>query len=199
MSVCSEVGCGKPLLARGWCQMHYNRWRRNGHPGTIRSVGPEDEVARFWVKVNKDGPLPTWAPFLGPCWLWTGGHIGGGYGQFNPGSRIDNSRRKAVAHRYAYELLVGPVPDGLELDHLCRVRPCCNPAHLEPVTHAENIARGLTVPAANLIKTECPAGHPYDEVNTYVHQGRRACKECRREHARRYKARVRHPELLGAH
>jgi HNH endonuclease len=92
---------------------------------------------RFWAKINKGGPIPEHRSDLGPCWLWTAA-TNYGYGVF----RID--RRSIYAHRYAYELLVGPIPDGLQLDHLCRVPPCVNPTHLEPVTHRENILRGTT-------------------------------------------------------
>lgn len=83
------------------------------------------------------------------------------------------------AYRFAYEFLVGPIPDGLELDHLCRVRLCVNPAHLEPVTHAENNKR------AGVAKTHCKWGHPYNEANTYRRRdrpGNRQCRVC----ARRY-------------
>jgi hypothetical protein len=90
----------------------------------------------------------------------------------------------ARAYRITYETLVGPVPNGLELDHLCRVRACVNPGHLEPVTHRVNTLRGETVAARNARATHCPAGHPYDEVNTYADRlGRRSCRECcRRRH-----------------
>lgn len=197
--ICSVEGCTRPARARGWCTTHYSRHRRTGRLDVTRSVGPESEASRFWAKVDKNGPVPTWAPFLGPCWIWTAGLQGGGYGQFNGGSRIDNSRRKCIAHVYTYEALVGPVPDGLELDHLCRVRKCCNPAHLEAVTHAENMHRGLTICAENAAKVRCPDGHPYDDENTYVHQGHRHCRECMRAANRRYKAKInRRPEQQGA-
>lgn len=120
---------------------------------------------RFWAKVD-----PT-----GPCWLWTAGVDGTGYGQLKVG------KRTLKAHRFAYELLVGPVPDGLELDHLCRVRHCVNPGHLEPVTHAENCRRGL-VGQNMAVKTHCPQGHAYDEQNTYVAaSGSRQCRACARK------------------
>ncbi|MDP2917085.1 MAG: HNH endonuclease signature motif containing protein [Dehalococcoidia bacterium] len=88
------------------------------------------------------------------------------------------------AHKFAYETLVGPVPEGKELDHLCRNPPCVNPAHLEPVTHQENDIRGIagTVSAQRLRSiTHCPQGHPYDLFNTYIHPktGARMCRICR--------------------
>lgn len=132
---CSIDGCPKKVKARAWCAMHYDRWRRCGDPlGGFHCIRGDD-VRRFWSKVDKCGPLPLWAPFLGRCWLWTGAPTNQGYGHL----KIRGLWVKA--HRLAYEMLVGPVPDGLELDHLCRVRLCVRPSHLEPVTHAENVAR----------------------------------------------------------
>ncbi|MFG3349552.1 HNH endonuclease signature motif containing protein [Streptomyces sp. NPDC048018] len=113
------------------------------------------------------------------CWLWTGFLDRYGYGHIS----VNNHREKV--HRAAYTALVGPIPDGLVIDHTCRVRHCVNPAHLEPVTQAENTRRGV---AHNSTKTRCPQGHPYDEVNTYVAAGRRGCRSCRREASRRYEA-----------
>ncbi|MFD7016051.1 HNH endonuclease signature motif containing protein [Streptomyces sp. NPDC059928] len=80
----------------------------------------------------------------------------------------------------AYELLVGPIPAGLHLDHLCRVRRCVNPAHLEAVTCAENLRRGTSFAAVNSAKTECVHGHPFDEENTYFSRRQRDCRTCRR-------------------
>lgn len=91
---------------------------------------------RFMEKVDKDGPVPSIRPELGPCWLWTGSVTLQGYGIFGlPGA--------SEAHRASYLLFKGPIPEGLEVDHLCFVRPCVNPAHLEAVTHEENIRRGV--------------------------------------------------------
>lgn len=107
------------------------------------------------------------------CWLWTA-YIGpNGYGYINQGNRRPNT-----AHRVVYEAIKGPVPDGLELDHLCRVRSCANPAHLEPVTSAENTRRGLAG-ANNRAKTHCPKGHPFSGDNLYIYpNGRRGCNAC---------------------
>lgn len=114
----------------------------------------------------------------GGCVVWTGTRDGDGYGRLwvGPGGRTRG------AHVVAYELRHGPVPDALELDHLCRVPACVNPAHLEPVTHRENVLRGESPTARNAQVTRCPQGHPYDAANTYVRpDGKgRDCLTCRR-------------------
>lgn len=121
---------------------------------------------RFWSKVDRSNP--------DGCWPWIGYRNAGGYGRFHWG-------RTQQVHRIAYELLVGPIPDGLDLDHLCRNRGCVNPAHLEPVTNRENILRGQTLPASEIMRTECPYGHPYTPENTYTNpRGQRHCRTCRR-------------------
>lgn len=109
------------------------------------------------------------------CWIWTGGKFqGSGYGAFwiAPQNRL--------AHRVAFEMYVGPIPEGAHLDHLCRVRECVNPAHLEPVTPGENLARSpLTLSSINRAKTHCPSGHPYDDRNTYRPPGAPLTRQCR--------------------
>jgi HNH endonuclease len=107
----------------------------------------------------------------GDCWLCSSGIVGGGY------ARIGKDADRRYAHVVFYESLVGPVPEGLELDHLCRVRNCVNPAHLEPVTHRENVLRSENFVAEHAAKTHCPEGHAYDMVEA----GRRRCRTCRNE------------------
>ena len=96
-----------------------------------------------------------------------------------------------MSHRLAYELEIGPIPAGLEIDHLCRVRNCVNPAHLEPVTHAENIRRGTGPLAENARKTECVHGHPLEGANLYVRpgDGHRQCRACNTARSAAWRAR----------
>jgi hypothetical protein len=124
------------------------------------------------------------------CYLWTGGTSGpSGYGKINIRRDCDGIWRMEYVHRVAYELFVGPIPDGLHIDHLCRTQRCWNPGHLEAVTPAENVRRSL--PFRNLVLPDaCRYGHPYDEANTRRQRdGSRACRECQRQAQARYRAR----------
>ena len=113
------------------------------------------------------------------CWEWTGAIQSRGYGS------VGHAGKTTLTHRLAYELLVGPIPAGLHLDHLCRNRPCCNPVHLEPVEQRTNTLRGVGFAATNAVKTHCKRGHEYTELNTYTDKrGSRSCRTCRtRVHA----------------
>lgn len=112
---------------------------------------------KFWSRVDRTEG----------CWLWTG-PTSNGYGK----------EGQQWAHRIAYTLARGPIATGMQIDHLCRVRPCVNPDHLQVVTQAENLRRGK----AQI--TSCPQGHPYDEANTYRNDmGHRLCRACHRERA----------------
>ena len=112
------------------------------------------------------------------CWLWTAG-TRSGYGKFSVKGRAFG------AHRWLYERLVGPIPEGLQLDHLCRVRACVNPKHLEPVTHRVNTLRGYGACAVHARKTHCKQGHEFSEANTiFLRKGGRKCKSCKRRWGR---------------
>lgn len=146
---CILEACPNPHHAAGFCTLHYGRHRNNGDPLIVRAFKNAPPAVRFWAKVDKQGPVPLYAPHLGSCWIWTA-TLTEGYGRFIAQARRGERRVWVAAHRWSYEHLVGPIPAGLELDHLCRVRDCVNPGHLEPVTSAENLRRAreaLAVPA----------------------------------------------------
>lgn len=145
---------------------------------------------RFWSRVNKNGPLPgddTLAAGKGPCWLWIGDESAT-YG------RLKVNGTPIGAHCFSYELLVGPIPSGLHIDHLCRVTRCVNPEHLEAVPPRTNNLRGTSPAAKNAAKTHCHAGHSLDPSNTYVYGSHRVCRDCIRKRTRDYKRQVRAAE-----
>ena len=134
-------------------------------PGRIRSTPMERLLDKLAITV--DG-----------CWLWHGTKNNMGYGKLTRGRRGEGL---VYAHRLAYELFVGPIPEGLTIDHLCRTPACVNPQHLEPTTMRENHLRGIH----NGGKTHCPQRHIYDERNTYyASNGDRHCRACGRTQAR---------------
>lgn len=117
--------------------------------------------------------LPQFVAPQPDCVIWVGGLNQKGYGS----GRLRGDRAGGI-HRRVYEEFIGPIPDGMLLDHLCRVRSCINPKHLEPVTPRENAHRGLT----NAAKKRCKRGHPFDIENTYIGpDGHRSCRQCARE------------------
>jgi len=138
---------------------------------------------RFWRKVDRNGPMPERCPELGPCWIWLACTDQHGYGAIKRGPP-GGSR---LAHVVGWELARGAVPDGLELDHLCRNPACVNPDHLEAVTHRQNMERG-----SHATKTHCIRGHPFDPENTIARRdGSRACRSCKRDRKRAdYRRRV---------
>ncbi len=172
---CSVPDCQKPVKIRGYCVQHYTRWLRHGSTSVnLRDGIPT--VDRFWMKVNKNGP--------NGCWLWIAHKNKAGYGRLHArNTYID------LAHRFAYEQIKGPIPEGFTLDHLCRNRACVNPAHLEPVTRKDNVLRGIGHAAQNAKKTHCLRGHPFDLFNTsYGPDGDRTCRKCGALRKRTYRA-----------
>jgi hypothetical protein len=165
MTMC-KCGCGQPapiatktVTARGVIK---------GQPITFihgHNAQGAPLKDRFWSRVNKTET----------CWLWTGATVAGGYGCL----RADG--RPLRAHRVAYELTVGPIPDGLVLDHLCRTPACVRPDHLEPVTQRENILRGTSPAAQFAAATHCKRGHEFTPENTMRRKGStRECRTCRK-------------------
>jgi hypothetical protein len=164
---CAFEGCNKPAEHRGYCKTCYSRLRRSGRLPLLQKPTLEEKI---FSRIEEDES---------GCWLWTGTRVGTGYGQ------LDVDGRKRPAHRVVYEFLVGEIPKGLDLDHLCRVRRCVNPWHLDPVTRQVNIIRGGK-PKINAGKTRCPHGHPYDNENTIVYKGSRFCRTCRNARQKAY-------------
>lgn len=134
-------------------------------------------LERFWSKVDDSG---------GPdaCWLWRAALTSGGYGKFFVGAP-EGWKRLESPHRIAYELCHRePIPCRLTVDHLCRVRRCVNPRHLEVVTQRENVLRGEGLPAYQARARVCIHGHPFDDANTWVWKGKRHCRACWRRRNR---------------
>ena len=166
---CRAPGCQNPAHSRGLCHKHYWRLMKNGSLDLPQRMSAED---RFWSKVDKRGP--------DECWPWLAGGDGQGYGHFKPRSWVG-----VRAHRFAYELVIGPVPEDKVIDHTCHDdycptpgeacphRRCCNPAHLQLVTNAENVARAVK-------RHRCPRGHEYTPENTLPDPVKgRVCLTCR--------------------
>lgn len=184
LGTCSAEGCDRESIARDLCGKHYQRLLKYGDALTVKKDPDRTVEERFWPRVNKNGPVPEQRPEIGPCWVWTGTKLSSGYGIIS----IDGRTHRT--HRLAFEWLVGEIPEGLEIDHLCRNRACCRPTHLEPVTGAVNIRRGVSPWGVNSRKTECPQGHPYSTENTYITPaGGRVCRICARERTREWLAR----------
>lgn len=140
----------------------------------------------YWATARAQRRLFAAIDKTDDCWNWTGSRTASGYGRLKVAGKM---RR---AHRLTYELLVGPIPEGLVLDHLCRNRLCVRPTHLEPVTERENILRGEGWAALNARKTHCERGHELSPDNTYVDpRGGRICRTCSHEIKRRYVERQR--------
>jgi hypothetical protein len=165
-----QCGCGKPTrlspysdATRGYVKGKPYRFL----PGHHRKL----QLGQEWYEAP--GPLPT------PCHIWKGKPEGQGYGVITRGGVTHK------AHRWRYLREVGPIPDGYTLDHLCRVKLCTNPEHMEPVSHRTNVLRGVGPTAANAAKTHCKHGHPLSGENLRINaKGQRICRECERRATR---------------
>ena len=180
MSQCTIDGCELPRRTRGWCNIHYERWRHNGHPLVVRRRCDQGSAIERFVRkivVSDDG-----------CWLWLANASRLGYGGFR-----DENGKMVRAHRWAYEYFKEKIPAGLFLDHLCRRPQCVNPDHVEPVTPHENTLRSPIAPSALMAKrTHCNYGHPYSGDNLFVRSWRgksrrRICRTCQNQRAAVYR------------
>ena len=166
--ICSLPDCNRPRKVGYYCNQCYRAVRGQYAARTT--------VERFWEKVTKTET----------CWLWTGGHTRESYPQFWDGKRV-------LAHRWAYQQFVGPIPPGLHLDHVrergCTSTLCVRLSHLEPVTPRENTMRSNGITAINARKTHCAHGHKYTPETLHMsrtgHRQCRACWKMRREASKR--------------
>ena len=191
-SNCKAPECVLASRAGGYCDRHYRRWRKYGDPRPAHLEGTVEQ--RFWRRVDVSaGP--------NSCWLWTKAISPYGYGKLTYRGRV------VAAHRVAFELAVGPIPDGLQVDHLCHTlactaasrcvhRRCVNPAHLRATSARENTLRSWAPSAVNARLESCRRGHAFSDGNIYweavsdTGRLKRHCVQCRRlAQARRRPAR----------
>lgn len=188
---CSVADCPNKAFSKGMCNKHHLRWHKHGDPNIVISVQDKRPAAERWRDRYQVHPETG-------CWLWSESWLVHGYG------KISDQGVDKYAYRYVYEQLVGPIPVGMTLDHLCHSRDascaggdtcwhrrCVNPEHMQPVPLAVNIARGQAPPSVNRRKVECKWGHEFTPENTYIRtDGRsRGCRACTRRAQREYRAR----------
>lgn len=179
---CSVAECDRTPRAFGMCSVHRSQLARTGDLPKVAQKPVRDDI---WSRVDATGD----------CWQWTGDKSrsasGAYYGIISTAN--GDRRTRTGAHRFVYELLVGPVPEGLQIDHLCRNTLCVNPDHLEPVSGTVNINRmPWNSYIKNARKSRCKHGHEFTPENTKVYAGRRQCATCikRRERQTRDRRRA---------
>lgn len=187
------TSCDRPadrhVQGNPYCAMHGVRVERHGSPDVVKldmsrrcpPGTPAPERMAFKLEAESIG-----IDFMWLCWEYQGKRQKG-YGRLIGG--VPEVPGETLAHRIVYSLVVGPIPEGLDLDHKCRNHPCCNPFHLEPVTNRENMLRGESVMAQNARKTHCNNGHPLEGANLrYEKNGARRCVTCSDQANARYLA-----------
>ena len=189
--ICMDEACEVPARTRGLCKRHYEILRRTGQLHLALPPSRRPPWGDLTLDVLRDGRSDD------ECWEWRGSRDTSGYGAVT----LDGKRSKV--HRVSYELAYGLIPEGLQIDHLCRVRACCNPAHLEAVTASENVRRGLKGVLGDPVRRPlgegdvplCVNGHEVTEDNAYPAYGKpraMACRQCKRvwDNARKAEAAI---------
>lgn len=184
---CGFAGCNSKTRCKGLCHTHYIQQLSGKHLTPIK-VHPRRKLTPPVVTYD-EVPCPV-ASLNGPCHIFRGYKDKRGYG------RVYSRETTSLVHKYVWEQLNGPVPDGLELDHQCMVKSCCNPNHLRAVTHKVNSTENVKGASwqINIMKTHCPQGHEYTPENTRVRHAKhgRECKTCARISKQARKKRKRH-------
>lgn len=184
-TTCSVPGCGAAYAGRGYCVTHYSQWAKGGAANVEAVCPPRGPNGRKQQRrlLTLEERLLRLVEYdtNGGCWLWGGSIDRAGYGR-----AMGHSRRSVGVHRLSFEHFVGPLAEGYEIDHLCRVLSCLNPAHLEQVTPRENVLRSNGPAALNARKEVCAKGHPYIEPNIIWEGTKRVCRACRNDYQRRY-------------
>ncbi len=171
--LCIVNGCPTKAVGKQMCQKHYVRWKKHGSSDVVARAGPKvrPPEERFWALVDKGYEDPAC------CWPWKNGTEIDRYYVFH----LTPSERSISSHRMAYILTFGDIANSLVIDHLCEIKICVNPYHLEPVTQRENLIRSGNVIMDNAGKTHCLRGHEFTAENTWRnHKGHRWCRECTR-------------------